>query len=178
MSAAHAYNTCQSIAMYVLSEVLLFHFMHYVFYLLSFNIDPRNRSKLFIEAAAVQDGGSVSPFIETLMVVRTVTELVEDQEPHEGMEQHSGLRINDRNQAIPLPHFEPDMIIRAVFHQMSVQDHEKKLVRDRVYRIYDPHIMHDFHSRDSSLTLLGDVEVPTVICTQLMEVVKNEPGGM
>ena len=113
--------------------------------------DPRNRSKLFIDASVVQGGTDVSPFVEALMMIRGT---------------HWDESVKESS-------FKSDMLIRAIFHQTSVQDPEKELVRDRLYRIYDPHILYDFHSRDSSLTLIGDTEVPTVICTHLLEVLNE-----
>ena len=101
------------------------------------------------------------------MVIRGVTYSVDElQESSEGQAQCDG----STRQSLP---FQPDMLIRAVFHRMSVMDSEYELVGDRVYRIYDPHILNDFHSRHSSLTLIGDTEVPTVICTQLLEVINE-----
>ena len=130
------------------------------------NVDPRNRSKLFIDTCVVQDGATISPFVEALMIIRGVTQSMETAcEDSEGATQ-----CDDSTSG---SFFRPDMLIRAVFHQASVQDPEKELVRDRVYRIYDPHILYDFHTRDSSLTLIQDVEVPTVICTQLLEVLSE-----
>ena len=113
--------------------------------------DPRNRSKLFIDVSVVQDGTDVSPFVEALMMIRGI---------------HCDKSVGESS-------FKPDMLIRAIFHQTSVQDPAKELVRDRLYRIHDPHILYDFHTRDSSLTLIGDMEVPTVICTQLLEVLNE-----
>ena len=116
----------------------------------------------------MQGGNDISPFVEALMVIRKVT-YATDVLRESSEEQGPGYERIE--QSLSSPSFKPDMLVRAVFHRMSVLDSENEVVSERVYRIYDPHVLSDFHSRHSSLTLVGDTEVPTMICTQLMEVI-------
>ena len=125
--------------------------------------DPRSGCQMYIDAVATQDGKMIVPFLEVLMKVKSVEYLNNNNFRSSSIE-HNGGHVIEMNHDL-----QTDMLVRAVFHQYTCRGVERSLTKERSFRIYDPVLLLNFHSRDSELTLLGDLEVPTLICTELIE---------